>query len=95
MKNKFLQISIGISIIMLSLTFLLRSINHADAAPPVEKFLSEGTNTIGKYQMNMVITSTGNANVLVWDTETGKSTYYYYSSGWKKAEGLPDSPMGN
>ena len=60
------------------------------------------TNTLGKYMMSYqaFIYNDGSTgyNILVWDTETGKSRIYYYSMNSTKmvhwAEGdLPTSPL--
>jgi hypothetical protein len=100
MKNKFLSISIGITLMLFGTGFLVRSIVPAQAAPSPERFVEEGTTKIGKYMMAV---SSGNSNgIIVWDTETGASTYYEhtpsaYSKGpkWVKDEAqLPMDPLG-
>lgn len=78
MKNKFFSVSIGISMMLLSAGFFIRSFNIANATPAPEKFFEQGTNKIGKYMMAFQLI---NANgwykeILVWDTETGKSKFY-------------------
>ncbi len=100
MKNKFLQISIGISMMMLCAGFLIRSINPSQATPGPEKFLDEGVNKIGKYQMiftyNVFPDGTAVQRALVWDTETGKSVYFRNDdAGWvKQDKQLPANPLG-
>jgi hypothetical protein len=100
MKNKFLQISIGISIIMLSAGFLIRSISPSQATPGPEKFLAEGVSKIGKFQMSFTYAvfpdGTAVQRALVWDTETGKSVYYRNDdAGWVKQDNqLPANPLG-
>jgi hypothetical protein len=100
MKNKFLSISIGVTLMLFGTGFLIRSIVPAQAAPSPERFMEEGTNRIGKYEMAI---SSGNPNgIIVWDSETGASTYYEYMSSaygkapkWVKGEAqLPVDPFG-
>ena len=80
MKSKFLNICVGISIVLLSIGFLIRSIIPSQAAPMPDLFLQQGTNKIGKYMMVIGFNSSGSAReCLVWDTETAKSVYYLYS----------------
>lgn len=107
MKNKFLQISLGISLVLFSLGFLLRSIETAQATPKPENFISQGTNVIGKYTMAFQIYTYTSSHtngvlidrrVIIMNTETGKTVYYGLSdadSNWKKMEAqLPASPFG-
>lgn len=100
MKNRFLQISIGISMMLLSTAFLIQSINPSQATPGPEKFLTEGTSKIGKYQMSFTYAifpdGTAVQRALVWDTETGKSVYYRNDdAGWIKQDNqLPANPIG-
>lgn len=96
-KNRFLNMSIGVSMIMLSAAFLLRSISPAQAAPSPENFIAEETNKIGKYMITMTPTTADSYTMaMVWDTETGKSILYYYSNGkFQKSPGnLPENPLG-
>ena len=82
MNNKFLQGTLGIAAIIFAAGFFIRSIAPAHAAPTPEEFLEEGTNKIGKYQMSLGIANDPDQiyyNILVWDTETGKSQFYGYS----------------
>ncbi|MFL5751955.1 MAG: hypothetical protein ACJ76F_00995 [Bacteroidia bacterium] len=77
----FMQICIGISIILLSGGFFLRSMNQANAAPALPGKLQQSTGSIGKYQMCANTVTVGDKffqYVLVWNTETGQSKYYYY-----------------
>lgn len=101
MKNMFLQISIGASIMMCSAAFLISSINPSQATPKPEKNLVQGTNGLGKYQMTLTFAVFPDASsatrALVWDTETGKSVYYRSEkTGWIKQDNqLPSNPIGN
>jgi len=95
MKNKFLQVCVGLAIVLCATAFLIKSIAPAQAEPTPANFINDGTNKIGTYMMNMIQSQTGNISIIVWNTETGKSVYYYYSDGWKKAEGLPENPLAN
>jgi hypothetical protein len=85
MKNKFLQISLGISIMLFAAGFFIRSVSTANAAPPKPgAFLKTGMDQMGPYQMAMVINPAGGAylNLVVWNTQTGKSTIYYGQPKW-------------
>jgi hypothetical protein len=73
MKNKFLNICIGLGILFVTGGFFLRSITTAHAAP---QFMAEGTTKIGKYQMALGQNTEGNIRILIWDTETGKSQLF-------------------
>lgn len=55
MKNKFLSTCLGVSAIFLSAAFLIRSISpaQAEALPHPQTFMAEGTNKVGKYQMEL------------------------------------------
>ncbi len=106
MKNKFLQISLGISLVLFSLAFFIRSISTAQAAPSSERFINEGTNTIGKYTLTFLSydyvenngTESAARRVIIMDTETGKTIYYGLNDGddgWKKmGDQLPENPFG-
>ncbi len=79
--NKFLQISSGVSAMLLSSALLIKSIKpaHAEVAPM--KQITNNAITSGKHMMNQacVYNATGETvynYVLVWDTETGKSRMY-------------------
>jgi len=83
MKNmsKFLQVCVGISIVILSAGFLFQSVGTANAAPTPGKFLQQQTNNIGKYQMSTSSITVGEKffqYILVWNTETGESKCYYF-----------------
>jgi hypothetical protein len=91
-KTKFLQTCIGISIVLLSLGFFFQSIQSAHAAPlSPQKFFQDGVNKIGKYQM----LSFSSTEVLVWDSETGKSIRYSFEgSKWTLTKyQLPEKPL--
>jgi hypothetical protein len=106
MKNKFLQISFGISLVLFSLAFFIRTISTAQAAPAPEKFISEGTSSIGKYTLTFLAydyvanngTESAARRVIIMDTETGKTIYYGLDdgdSGWKKMDDqIPANPFG-
>ena len=96
MKTKFLQASIGISMILLAAGFFIRSIDATHAEPNPEKFFEQGTNKIGKYMWIAYVGTNGNANYTIWDTETGKSKRYYFDKGWildNSIRQLPEKPM--
>lgn len=87
--NKFLQISLGVSAMLLSSAFLIKSIQpaHAEVAPM--KQMTNNAMASGKYMMNQacVYNATGETvyhYVLVWDTETGKSKMYWFDRTSKK-----------
>ena len=98
MRTKFLQSCIGLSIVIVSITFFIWSINDVHAAPGPDKFLQQNTNKIGKYQAcystlqsidhGSDIAGSVIYSVLIIDTETGKTVLYYNSSStkymWKK-----------
>ena len=98
MKNNFFQVAAGASLLLLSAGFFVRSFDQAYAAPSPEHFLQNGTNTTGKFQMclSTFVTNDGttNSRVLVWDTQTGTSTYYKNEgNGFEKSSSqLPAKP---
>lgn len=100
MKNRFLNICIGASILLLSAGFFVRSISTADAAPSPENFQDAGTNKIGKYAFQVMQDNEGRLNAVIMDTETGKSKFYSYGyhSGvycfTEDGKAFPDNPMG-
>lgn len=96
MKNRFLNISIGVSIMLLSGGFFLRSIPTANAAPTPETFVEEGTSKIGKYMFQMCLGADDRRYGVVMDTETGKSkAYYYYLDKFvDDGKAFPDNPLG-
>jgi len=91
MKNKFLTVCAGISMIIVAAGFLVRSFGTAHAAP----LLPPGA---GKYQMSI---SGGNEliSVLIWNSETGQSKLYQAGYNQKEAKvyncQLPANPLGN
>jgi hypothetical protein len=101
MKNKFLQISIGITLLFFGAGFFVRSIHSANALPPSPKeFIEEGTNKIGKYQITLISAGSGDkVKSIIIDTETGQTVYYLLENEyneWEKSEHqLPAKPMGN
>jgi len=102
---KFLQISIGISAILLSGALFVKSIqpSYAESVPP--KQLTNTTIAAGKYMMNQFAVYSVSENtiyqyVLVWDTETGKSKMYWFDRTNKKnfeweafGKDLPATPL--
>lgn len=99
-----MQACIGISIILLSGGFFLRSVNVAQAAPSLPgKLHPEPGSSIGKYQMSASSITVGDKffqYVLVWNTETGQSKYYYFdrydsrSMNWIPfGKDLPEKPL--
>jgi hypothetical protein len=97
MKNKFLSASIGITMMLFGAGFFVRSFSVANATPTPESFLQAGTNTIGKYRIEMVYDSWKyDVFVVIWNTETGK-TAFYKSNGSKveKIASLPENPLDN
>ena len=98
MKTKFLQISLGLSAMMLSAAFLIQSISPTQAAPSPKNFLTEGTNKIGKYMMQMYTNGADPTRRygIVWDTETGKSIgYFAQGSDWVSQKMFPENPLEN
>jgi len=98
MKNKFLNISIGVSIMLLSGGFFLRSVPTANAIPAPASTIEEGTGKVGKYMFQVFLNSEGKRYGVVMDTETGKSkAFIYYGSGSGFSEdgkAFPDNPVG-
>lgn len=79
MKNRFLQFTIGISLVICSVAFLLRSIQPAHAEPTPQEFIDEGSNSIGKYQITFQVANdpeTVYFYAIVYNTQTGASTIY-------------------
>lgn len=97
MNSKFLQVSLGISLILFSAGFLIRSVQPAQASNFVPH---DAVNKVGKYQISISTCVDADAvydRIMVYDTETGKSVYYKgkNANGLEKAIGqLPASPMG-
>lgn len=103
--NKFLQISLGVSAILLSGALFIKSIQPSYAEPSPMKQLGNNTVASGKYMMNQfaVYSTTENTiyqYILVWDTETGKSKMYWFdrtdtkSFEWEPyGKDLPASPL--
>ncbi|HTL82947.1 MAG TPA: hypothetical protein VL651_14635 [Bacteroidia bacterium] len=109
MNNTFLKRCFGVSLVMGMLLFgtgfLVKSMNKANAAPAVKSLVDDGSGN-GRYQMNYTTTVSPATEshgvkiyyeVMVWDTQTGKSKLFYYDydiDNWK-AYGyqLPDRPL--
>ena len=98
MKNKFLNISIGVTLMLFGAGFLLRSIPTATAAPAPEAIAEGETSKIGRYMFQVYIASDNRRYGVVMDTETGKSKAYYYlgmSNGFvDDGKAFPDNPLG-
>lgn len=101
MKNKFLNISIGVTLMLCGAGFLIRSVQTANAAPPrPEQFMEEGSSKIGKYQISLSTCTDAcclYTTAIVWDSETGKSKSFVMTNGgaYKPyTNNLPDSPLG-
>lgn len=96
MKNKVLTTCLGISAILLSAGFFIRSISPASAAPAPEMFIGEGTNQIGKYMMILSPeTEKFYETITIWNTETGASVRYAKKpAGFEKSTlQLPEKPL--
>lgn len=76
MKSKFLSICLGISLVLVSAGFLIRSAYPAKAAPPMPS-------TVGRYQLS-VVSHNLKVYAFMFDTETKACNVYCYSapSGW-------------
>lgn len=96
MKNKFLNISIGVTIMLLGAGFFVRSIQTANASPSPEQFIEEGKSTIGKYQLAVAALPDGGSKVVIINTETAETVYYAKESGmeWEKVRfQIPANPF--
>jgi len=94
MKNKFLQVCLGISAVLISASLLVYSISPAkagtsDKMPAPQSFMDGGgASKIGKYSLTYVYEAPSkDANgtytaasyeCIILDTETGKTATYYY-----------------
>ncbi|MBI3510920.1 MAG: hypothetical protein HY064_09650 [Bacteroidetes bacterium] len=87
MKNKFLQICIGITLVLFGAGFLIRSVSTADAAPRPENFIDEGSSQIGKYTVTMS-EDANTMHCIILNTADGSSKYYYFggSGEWMLSE---------
>ena len=96
--SNFLQKCIGIALVSGTILFgsaaLIATINPAKADNPSTV---NSTGKIMMHQQNFEKEGKSYYNVLVWDTETGKSKMYYLSTseGAYKTSGsqLPSSPL--
>ena len=93
MKTKFLQASIGISMILLATGFFIRSIDAVHAEPSPEKFFQQQTNKIGKYMWVPVKQFDGTVGMFIWNTETGKSKAYSYDGKVDEYWKTPEKPL--
>ena len=100
MKTRFLSYCLGISAVLFSFGFLIRSIVPAAAAPtPMpEEFIQQGTSQIGRYMMS-ISPETPNTYelVFIWNTETGESAKYIKNNTTKTYDKssiqLPQKPL--
>lgn len=98
MKTKFLQGCIGITIVLFSLGFFVRSFIPANAQITTNQN-TNGNN--GKYQIAFSTCVDANYiyySAVVCNTETGKSDLYSATgggAGWTKATGGWSIPAGN
>ena len=82
--------------LFLSVGFFIRSIDSAHAAPNAKNYFQAQGNKIGKYMISMDCDAKGNPNLVVWDTETGKSQFWFYNQKGvfeKYVQQLPVDPM--
>ncbi len=96
MKNKFLQVSIGVSMMLMAIGFFVRSFHNVQAAQQTpENVQRTGVSMVGKYQVFLAFDPNGFKNVIIMNTETGKSVYYLdIKSKWQLYNNqLPDKPM--
>jgi hypothetical protein len=107
-KSKFLQVCIGVSMILISASLFIFSINHASASSPekfpaLKDFIQQGGGKIGKYACSMCAISGGkNANgqfisptfeIIILDTETGKTICYTGDAdNWKWVKDINQIP---
>ena len=97
MKNQLLQICIGLSFVLASSAFLVRTFLPLNASTTtLENLPAPAASTIGKFQWSMVPeTANTYATSLVWNTQSGNSTQYIFKSDvWVVAPAqLPASPL--
>ncbi|UXP32316.1 hypothetical protein N6H18_18415 [Reichenbachiella agarivorans] len=95
MKNQFLNVCTGISMVIVAASLFVFSVISLNAEPTPELFEQQQTNKIGKYMMCAVHSDA--LRVIVWDTETGNSKIYVRSrSGFKPNiadDQLPSDPL--
>ena len=94
-------------VLLFGSAFVFSTINKANAAPNPNQIVADDYSN-GRYQMNYTTTVSPATEshgvkiyyeVMVWDTQTGRSKLYYYDydiDNWK-AYGyqLPSSPLSN
>jgi len=96
MKNKFLSVCTGISMVLFGASAFIYSINHVTAAPVnTHGFITNGVGTTGKYQVSVGLGRDGYMYAMVLNSESGKTEVYYYNTEavakWQKLEAkLPD-----
>jgi len=77
MKTKFLQISLGISLMLFAGGFFIRSVTTANAAPVKLRNIAQGSNDMGNYQFAMY-TLVGGIGILRGNTMTGDMEMFFY-----------------
>jgi hypothetical protein len=92
MKSRFLQVCIGVSMVLLSAGFFVRSATSANAAPATKTLMPTAEGQTGKYILTFL--KDGNETyTYMTDTETGK-TYFLDSKAGKWTTGIPAIPSG-
>jgi len=89
--NAFQKIALSLGVLFFGIGVFIYSISPVQADNPTV------TNSAGKYMMdqNSFVFKDFNYQILVWDTETGKSKLYSFSDGgWSNdIAQLPSSPL--
>jgi hypothetical protein len=84
MKNNFLQITLGISALLLSGALFIKTLTPASATPPTPvAFEQQGTSSIGKYQIDLEVANDPDAvyfYAVIWNTENGENSIYAKNS---------------
>lgn len=74
MKNKFLSVCTGISMVLFGASAFIYSINHVTAAPVnTHGFITNGVGTTGKYQVSVGLGRDGYMYAMVLNSEDRKS----------------------
>jgi hypothetical protein len=90
--NAFQKIALSLGVFFFGLGFLVYSFSPAKAD---KVSINEGTGKIMMHQNSFVHNGSYYFQVLVWDTETGKSKFYNMDNGnlVKTDYSLPSSPL--
>ena len=90
--NAFQKIALSLGVLLFGLGFFISSLNPAKADEPS---ISNSTGKIMMHQNSFVHDGSYYFQVLVWDSETGKSKFYNMDNGkLNPAEfSLPSSPL--